>query len=84
MIQDSEFSPFRDFSLGVQEWRAQSEHDGSSRKLAWDPRTAVFDRSAADTDEVTNFFFLEFTLGMLMIGSLEERSAEELNGLCSL
>jgi hypothetical protein len=26
MIQDSEFSPFRDFSLGVQERRAQSEH----------------------------------------------------------
>jgi hypothetical protein len=26
MIQDSEFSPFRDFNLGVRERRAQSEH----------------------------------------------------------
>ena len=26
MIQDSEFIPFRDFSLGVQERRAQSKH----------------------------------------------------------
>jgi hypothetical protein len=28
MIQDSEFSPFKDFILGVQERRAQSEHGG--------------------------------------------------------
>jgi hypothetical protein len=60
MVQDSEFSPFRDFILGVQERRAQSEHggqtvmiegvqhryDGSSRRLAWDLGTAVLDNSA--------------------------------------
>jgi hypothetical protein len=40
MIQDSECSPFRDLSLGIQERRAQSEHDGSSWRLAWDLGTA--------------------------------------------
>jgi len=53
-----------------QERRAQSEygdqkiifsgllcqHDGSSRRLAWDPDTAVFDSSTTNTDEMANFF----------------------------
>jgi hypothetical protein len=79
MIQDSEFSPFRDFCLGVQERRAQSEHgdhtvmtrgvqrqhDGSSQRLAWDPRTAEFDSSASDTDEMASFLFLSLLLRCL-------------------
>jgi hypothetical protein len=98
MIQDSEFSPFRDFSLGVQESRAQSEHgdqtimirgvqhqhDGSSWRLVWDSGTAVFDNSTTDTDEMANFHFLEFTLEMLRIGCLEEWSSEELTEFVQL
>jgi hypothetical protein len=98
MIQDSEFSPFRDFSLGVQERRAQSEHgdqtimirgvqhqhDGSSWRLAWDPGITVFDSSTTDTDEMASFHFLEFTLGMHRIGCLEEWSSEELTEFLQL
>jgi hypothetical protein len=98
MIQVSEFSPFRDFSLGVQERRAQSKHggqtvmirgvqrrhDGSSQRLAWDPGTVVFDNSTTDTDEMASFRFPEFTLGMLRIGCLEEWSSEELTKFMQL
>jgi hypothetical protein len=57
---------------------AQRQYDGSLRRLAWDPGTAVVDNSAADTDETTSFHFLEFTLGMLRIGFLEEWISKEL------
>jgi hypothetical protein len=95
MIQGSDFNPFRDFNLGVHERRAQFEyggqtvmirwmqcqHEGSSQRLAWDPRTAVFDNSAVDrldTDEMANFRLPEINLGMLRIGCLEEWSSREL------
>jgi hypothetical protein len=38
----------------------------------------MFDNSTIDTDEMTSFLFLEFTLGMLRIGCLEEWSSKEL------
>jgi hypothetical protein len=33
----------------------QHQHDGSSRRLAWDPGTIVFDNSIDDTDEMAIF-----------------------------
>lgn len=98
MIQDSEFSPSRVFNLGVQERRTQSDHGGqtvtiggvqsryddSSRRLVWDPRIAVLDSSTADTDEMVNFLFLKFTLGMLRFGCLEQWSSEELTKFVQL
>jgi hypothetical protein len=92
MIQDSEFNPLKDFSLGVQERRAQSKHGGqtimigwvqhqyggSSQRLAWGSVTAVFDNSMIDIDEMVSFFFLNFTLGMLRFNCLEEWSSEQL------
>jgi hypothetical protein len=56
----------------------QRQHDGSSRRLDWDPGIAMFDNSTVDTDEMASFLFLEFTLGMLRIGFLEEWYYEEL------
>jgi hypothetical protein len=67
-----------DFILGVQERRAQFEHGvqcqygGSSRILAWDPVTVVFDNSTTDTAEIVSFLFLEFTLGMLRFSFLKD------------
>ena len=55
----------------------QPRHDGFPQRLAWDPGTVVFDDSIVDMDEMANFRFLEFTLGMLRIGCLEEWSSEE-------
>jgi hypothetical protein len=73
MIQDSEFSPFKDFSLGVQERRAQFEHGGQIVMMGG---TIVFDNSTTDTDEMASFHFPGFTLGMLRIICLEECSSK--------
>jgi hypothetical protein len=77
---------------GFQERRAQSkygdqtvviggmhhQHDGSSMGLAWDPGIVVVDSSVADIDGMASLCSPEFTLGVRMIGCLEERSSEEL------
>jgi hypothetical protein len=52
--------------------------------VAWDPGTTVLDSSRADTDEMASVYFLEFTLGMLRIGCLEEWSFEELTEFVQL
>jgi hypothetical protein len=75
MIQDCEFSPFKNFSLGVQERRAQSEHGGQTFMIG---RTAMFDNSTSDTNEMAIFRFPKFSLGMLRFGCLEEWYFEEL------
>ena len=91
MIQDSEFSSFRDFSLGVQERRAQSKHGdqaimiravqrqhvGSFLRLAWDPWIILFSSSATDIEE-RRIYFQEFTTGVHGIGFLEKQFSEEL------
>jgi hypothetical protein len=98
MIQDSEFIPFRDFSLGVWERRVQSEHgdqmvmirgvqhqhDGSSQRLAWDPGATMFDNLVADIDGIANFRVPECTMRMLRIGFLGEWSPEELTKFMQL
>jgi hypothetical protein len=95
MIKDSEFNPFGGFILGVQDRRVQSEHGvqmvmirgvqrlpyGSSWILYWDPRTTVFYNLTIDIDDMANFRFPYFILGMIRIGFLEEWSYEELTQL---
>jgi hypothetical protein len=92
MIWDSDFNPFSDLNLGVKERRSQSkhgdqtitmrgvqhQHDCSSRRLAWDHGTTVFDNLVVDKDEMDSFLLPYFTLGMLKIGCLEEWSSKEL------
>lgn len=56
----------------------QHQHDGSSRRLAWDPGITMFDSSIVDTNEMASFHFSEFTGGVHRIGCLEERPSEEL------
>jgi len=91
-VLDSEFYPFRDFSLGVQERRVQSkhddqmimtrveqfQHDGSLRRLAWDSRNVESDNSKSDTNDMTIFHFKKFTLDIIRIGCVEEWYFEEL------
>jgi hypothetical protein len=98
MIQDSEFSPFKDFSLGVRERRVESErgdqmvmiegleqhHDSSSRRLAWDPGPAMFDSSTINTDGIAIFRVPKCTPRMLRIGCLGEWSPEELTEFMQL
>jgi hypothetical protein len=73
--QDSEFSPFRDFSLGFHERREQPEygiemimirwvcpHDGSSWGLSWNPGTTVFDNSTVVQMRWTVFTFQSLLL----------------------
>jgi hypothetical protein len=85
MVHDKEF----------QERRAQSEHggqtvviggmhhqhDGSSRRLAWDLEIVVVDRSTVNTDGTASLRSPEFTLGVRRISSLEEQSSKELRSL---
>jgi hypothetical protein len=87
-IQDSGFSPFREFSFGFQERMmknghvvlmvmirvAQHHHGGTFLVLFWDPKITFLDSSYV----ITGFEFLEFTFGRLRGGCLEEWSFEEL------
>jgi len=61
--------------LQVKERRAQSGHGDQTIMIGG---TAVFDRSEIDTNEMASFHFLEFNLGMLRFGFLEEWYFEEL------
>jgi hypothetical protein len=84
VIQDSGFSPFRDFSLGFQERRMQTwhigptvmigvvqrQHGGSFLGLVWDPGITLFDSSTTVRDERAGFDFQEFTLGISWVDSL--------------
>jgi hypothetical protein len=62
----------------------QRQHDGSPRRLVWDSRTAMFNSSVADADEMASFRFLEFTLEMLRTGCLEEWPSDELTKFVQL
>jgi hypothetical protein len=97
-IQDSGFSPFREFSLGFQERRMQTghigptmmirvvqhQHGGTFPGLVWDPGITLFDSSTTIREESTDFDFPEFTFGRLRSGFLEEWSSEELTEFMQL
>jgi hypothetical protein len=50
----------------------QCQYDGSSWRLSWDPVSAYFDSSAADTYGMVGFLISEYTLGMFTLSFLEE------------
>jgi hypothetical protein len=60
----------------------QCQHDGSSRRLAWDLGLQSLTTRHPIQMRWPIFTFSEFTLEMLRIGCVEEWSSEELNQVC--
>jgi hypothetical protein len=82
MIPDREFeernAQFEHDSQRLMIGGMQPQLDGSSLHLALYLGIAVVDRGATDTDGMASLRSPEFTLGVCMIGCLEEQSYEDL------
>jgi hypothetical protein len=92
MIHSSGVESSRNYSLGFQEWRLQSGHDGqtfmirvaqrqhggSFLRLVWNPGITLFGISTTDRDGRASPYSQEFVLMVHWVGSLEEPFSEGL------